>query len=97
MRRRDLITIFGAAAVWPLVARAQKERTPVVGFLHYASQNELTNLAEAVRRGLKEVGYVEGVRRQGLWDNGLIRIREALAHRIGDFRQPTAGAAGGGF
>jgi hypothetical protein len=38
-----------------------------------------------------------GVRRQGLWDNGLIRIREALAHRIGDFRQPTAGAAGGGF
>jgi putative ABC transport system substrate-binding protein len=41
-----------------LAARAQ--RTPVVGFLHYASQNKLTNLTEAARQGLKEVGYVEG-------------------------------------
>jgi hypothetical protein len=38
-----------------------------------------------------------GVRRQSFWDNGLSKIREALAHRIGDFRRPTAGAAVGGL
>src|SRR4029079_991684 len=37
------------------------------------------------------------VRRQSFWDNGLSKIREALAHRIGDFRRLTAGAAVGGL
>ena len=59
MRRREFITLLGGAATWPLAVRAQ-QTSPIVGFLHYGSPNELGHLAIAVREGLKEVGFVEG-------------------------------------
>jgi hypothetical protein len=37
------------------------------------------------------------VRRQSFWDNGLGKLREALAHQFGDFRRPATGAASGGW
>jgi putative ABC transport system substrate-binding protein len=43
-----------------LAARAQRPAIPTVGFLHYASPTTLSHLAEAVRRGLRESGYIEG-------------------------------------
>jgi len=42
-------------------------------------------------------GDLDGVRRQSFWDNGLGKLREALAHQFGDFRRPAAGAASGGW
>ena len=59
MRRREFIAALGGAAAWPLVARAQQSRMPVLGFLASASEAAYTTTIAAVRRGLNEAGYVE--------------------------------------
>jgi putative ABC transport system substrate-binding protein len=61
MRRRDFITLIGgAAASWPIAARAQKNSLPIVGFLNPRSQSKGEAVAAPFRQGLRDVGYEEG-------------------------------------
>jgi ABC-type uncharacterized transport system substrate-binding protein len=59
MRRRTFIRLVGSAAVWPLAARAQQRiNTPRIGFLGLAGE---VSGVEALRAGLRDLGYIEGV------------------------------------
>src|SRR5262245_49747735 len=61
MRRRDFITLLGSGAVvWPLAANAQQPPMPVIGYLYLGAAEPSTHLVAAFRKGLSEMGYVEG-------------------------------------
>jgi putative tryptophan/tyrosine transport system substrate-binding protein len=59
-RRKFLATLGGAAAAWPLAARAQQPAMPIVGFVAGRSPEESVRLGGAFRKGLNGTGYVEG-------------------------------------
>ena len=60
MKRREFIKILAGAVAWPTAVRAQQPTMPVIGFLDPTSLDKYALFVEAFRKGLREVGLIEG-------------------------------------
>src|SRR5271170_4838079 len=98
MLRRDFIMVLGgAAATWPVAARAQQSAMPVVGFLNSRSAGEAAGIVAAFQQGLRETGFVEGqnVAIEYRWAEGHYDRVPGMAAELVQARVAAIAATGG--
>ena len=98
MKRREFIAVVGGVTVvWPRVTWAQQAGTPLVGFLSGRSPSESSGLIDSFRRGLRQMGSVEGqnVNIAFRWADGRYERLPALASELVGLPVAVLFAAGG--
>jgi putative tryptophan/tyrosine transport system substrate-binding protein len=99
MKRRTFIAGLGSAAAWPVVARAQQPAMPVIGYLSRGTPGAEVGLVAAFRKGLGEMGYVDGrnLAIEFRWaENEFSRLSELAADLVRRRVAVIASVGGGG-
>ena len=81
MMRREFISCVCVTATWPLAARAQQRAVPIIGFLGFGAASASANRVEALRKGLRDLGHVDGVNIliEYRWAENAVQLREFAA------------------
>src|SRR5262249_14426463 len=85
MKRREFITLLGGAAVaWSFAALAQPTKVARIGYLHLAPASARSSQVEALRAGLRNLGYVEGksIVIEFRWAESVEQLRDLAAELV---------------
>jgi hypothetical protein len=91
VKQREIITLIGgAAAAWPLAARAQQPAMPVIGLLSTRSAAIDAQPITVIRQGLNEAGFVEGPKDLRAAAHGPVGGADSHREKVPDARHETA-------